>query len=269
MFDGHARDLTRQVTNVVGALFQVGMTAVAASSIQAETDQATPLIEPALYAFFVWGPIFGCSLAYAVYQALPANRENPLLRRIGWFTAATFVATGFWSVFVPQGWLLAALGMLAINLVCLGAAYLRIAQDARHREPSRGERRLVALPIALFLGWLTAANAVSLLSELVRGGLLAAGGTGEATGGALLLLLGGALATALVALGRTGPAQGYLTYGGTVLWALVGIVVQQVDASALTTGAAIAAVPVLLALLGRFRGALPGCGAAAPSAGTA
>lgn len=246
------RDLGRQATNVAGALFQVGATAVAATSIRAETDQTTPLIEPALYAFSVWGAIFGLSLAYAAYQALPAQRTDPLLRRIGWFTATTFVATGLWSVFVPRGWLLAALAMLAINAACLSTAYLRLATAARHRAPSRGQRWLVALPVGLFLGWMTAANVVSILSELVRGGLLAAGGTGEAAVGALLLLLGGALAAAAVAIGRAGPAQAFLSYGGTVLWALVGIVVQQYDASLLTTGAAIvAAVPVALALLGR------------------
>lgn len=264
----HQRDLARQAANVAGALFQVGMTAVAAASIQAETDRATPLIEPALYAFFVWGPIFGLSLAYAVYQALPANRENPLLRRIGWLTAATFGATGLWSIFVPRGWLLAALGMLAVNLVCLDAAYFRIAASARRRAPGRGERWLVALPVGLFLGWMTAANVVSVLSELVRGGLLAAGGTGEATVGAILLLLGGALAAAVVAAGRTGPAQGYLTYGATLLWALVGIVVQQYDASLLTTGAAVAAaVPVILALLGRFPAPLPRRGGGTAASG--
>ena len=51
------------------------------------------------------------------------------------------------------------------------------------------------------------------------------------------------------------PAQGYLAYAATVLWALVAVVVNQYDASVLTTGAAlVAAVPVALALLGRFPG---------------
>ncbi|CAA9574654.1 MAG: hypothetical protein AVDCRST_MAG19-3187 [uncultured Thermomicrobiales bacterium] len=36
------RDLARQAANVAGALFQVRMTAAAAASIRAETDQATP-----------------------------------------------------------------------------------------------------------------------------------------------------------------------------------------------------------------------------------
>lgn len=262
------RDLARQAANVAGALFQVGMTAVAAASIESVTDRATPLIEPALYAFFIWGPIFGLSLAYALYQALPSRRADPLLRRIGWLTAATFAATGLWSVFVPRQWLLAALGMLLVNLVCLGAAYLRVVASVRRRQSSRGERWLVALPIGLFLGWMTAANVVSLLSELVRADLLAAGGTGEAVVGGALLLLGGAFAAAVVVAGKAGPAQGSVTYGATVLWALAGIVVQQSDASALTTGAAVVAIVlVVAALLGRFRGSLPRRGGGTAASG--
>jgi hypothetical protein len=58
--------------------------------------------------------------------------------------------------------------------------------------------------------------------------------------------------------GKAGPAQGYLTYAATVLWALVGVVVNQYDASILTTGATlVAAVPIVLVLLGRFTGGWP------------
>ena len=54
----------------------------------------------------------------------------------------------------------------------------------------------------------------------------------------------------MVLIGKTGPAQGYLTYAMTVLWALVGIVINQYDAPTLTTGAAVlSAVPVTLVAL--------------------
>ena len=54
----------------------------------------------------------------------------------------------------------------------------------------------------------------------------------------------------MVLIGKIGPAQGYLTYAMTVLWALVGVVINQYDASTLTTGAAVlSAVPVTLVAL--------------------
>ena len=251
-------DLARQAANVVGALFQVGVTFAASAGIQEVVASGPPsLVEPAVYAFAIWVLIFVLSLVYAAYQALPSNRENPLLRRIGWFTAAAFFCTGLWSIFVPQWQLVLAQAMLIVVFACLAGAYLRLARSELG-VLSAADRWLVALPLGPFLGWITAANAVSLTSEAIRFGLVDAGGPGEALLGSTLLLLGGILAAAVVLAGKAGPAQGYLTYAVTVLWALVGVVVNQYDASILTTGAAlVAAVPVVLVLLGRFTGGWP------------
>lgn len=247
-------DLARQAANVVGAIFQVGATAFLATGIQEEVEGGTPLIEPALYAFFVWGVIFFLSLTYAAYQALPSRRESPLLRRVGWFTAATFFCIGLWSVFVPAGLLLPALAMLSVSFVCLLVAYLRLARSGRDAL-GPADRWLVAPTAGIFLGWMTAANAVSLDSEAVRFELVEGGSTDEAVLGAILLLLGGLAAAAISSAGKPGPRQGYLAYTATVLWALVAIVVNQYDASLITTGAAtVAAVVVAASFLVSPRG---------------
>ena len=198
--------------------------------------------------------IFALSLVYAVYGALPANRENPLLRRIGWYTAGAFACTGLWSVFAPAELLLFAQAMLIIIFVCLAVAYLRLAHSERSTL-STADRWLVALPLGPFFGWITAANAVSLTSEAVQLGIVEFREASEALLGSTLIFFGGVLAAAVVLAGKSGPAQSYLSYGFTVLWALIAVITNQYDASLITTGAAlIAAVPVALALLGQFPG---------------
>jgi hypothetical protein len=234
--NGIGRDVARQAANVVGAIFHVVAGLFLADG--AFPGENITLIQPANYAFVNWAPIFLSLLAYAAYQALPSKRENPLLRRAGWFTAAAFFGTGLWSVFVPlRGFGLAQLMLLGIFGFLL-VAYLRLSRCARERGPSAGERWLVALPLGPFLGWVTAANAVSLTAEAVRRGLVAPGGAGEAALGTVLLLVGALLACAVILVGRKGPVQGYLSYGATVLWALTGIVVNQYAYSPVTTGAA-------------------------------
>ena len=59
------------------------------------------LVVPGDYAFVIWTPIFLLALVYAVYQALPSNRENPLLRRVGWFSALTYFSNGVWEILFP------------------------------------------------------------------------------------------------------------------------------------------------------------------------
>ena len=127
---------------------------------------------------------------------------------------------------------------------------------------SKGERWLVALPLGPFLGWVTAAIAVSLTAEAVRRDLVEAGGAGEAVLGSSLLLVGTLLACAVILAGRKGPVQAYLTYGATLLWALTGIVVNQFAYSPITTGAALlAAVLVAVVLFATLRRGRPGSSA--------
>ena len=246
-------DVARQVANVAAAIFQVGATVALAASIQSQVDRDAPLIEPAPYAFSIWVVIFSLSLAYALYAALPRNREKDALRRVGWLTALAFLCTGLWSFLVPAGRTLFALAVLFIAAVALVAAYLRLASSWRE-QANRGLAWLVAPMLGIFAGWLTAANAVSLDSEAVRFGLVSGGGIGEAALGSALLALGGLVAAGIILAGGRGPATGYLAYGLTVLWALVAVVIGQYDVSLVTaTAAVVAAAPVVLALLGTLR----------------
>lgn len=254
--DVEARGWGRWVAGLAGALFQLGATVVAGAAISEVVEEGPPsLVEPAGYAFGVWAVIFSLSLLFAGYQALPATRGSELLRRVGWPVAGAFLCTGLWSVSVSLRGLGLAQVMLLGIFAFLLVAYLRRARS----DPGalgRVERWLVSLTVGVFLGWVTAANAVSLTSEVVRRGIVEAGGAGEALVGSLLLIFGGLLAAAITRAGRTGPTLAYASFALAVLWALVAIVVAQYGESLVTTGAAAAAaVPVLAVLLrgGRAR----------------
>src|SRR5918995_1014225 len=222
-------DLARQVATVVGALFQVLAPVIV--PIGAIAKETPSLVIPADYAFAIWGPIFLLCLAYATYQALPANGQNPLLRRVGWSLAGAFFLNGLWEVLVPLRQPVVLQAILAGIFAYLAVAYLRLVRS-EHGILSRADRWLVALPLGLLFGWITAANAVSLNDTLVEVGLLGSG-VGGALVGALLLIAGAVLASAVILLSGAGPLQGLLAYAGAVLWALAGVVVNQYDASLL------------------------------------
>jgi hypothetical protein len=127
------------------------MTAAVSTTIQGVAAEGPrSLVEPALYAFTIWALIFALSLAYAAYQALPAKRKSPLLRRFGPFTGAAFFCTGLWSIFVPlRQFALAKLMLISIFSFLL-LAYLRLSRYAREHDLGIGERWLVALPLGPF-----------------------------------------------------------------------------------------------------------------------
>src|ERR687889_38775 len=228
-------DLTRQVATVLGALFQVLAPIIV--PIGAIAKETPSLVIPADYAFAIWGPIFLLCLAYATYQALPANGQNPLLQRVGWFFAGAFFLNGLWEVLVPLRQPVVLQAILAGIFWCLAVAYLHLVRSERSIL-GRADRWLVALPLGLLFGWITAANVVSFNDTLVETGLLGSG-VGGALVGACLLLAGALVACVVIWVSKAGPLQALLAYAGAVLWALAGVVINQYDASLLTTGAAL------------------------------
>jgi hypothetical protein len=256
------RDKVRQTTNVAGALFQILAgplgTLLFGVSVGEVSDRNGTSVVPAGYAFSIWGVIFALCLAYAVYQALPRERENPLLRRVGWFSAGAFLLNGLWTFVFPAQLFIASQVVILGVFLCAGAAFLLVSRPAGKYVVSLAGRWLVALPLGLLFGWITAATLVGFATTLAGVGAFD-GGLGEAAFGAWLLLAGGLVAAGVIRVSRNGPWQGILAYSAAVLWALVAVVVNQYDASLLTTVSAVAAaVIVVLALLGRFRGRPPG-----------
>ena len=86
---------------------------------------------------------------------------------------------------------------------------------------NRAECWLVAVPVGLFAGWMTAATLVELFGTFVIFQLLA-GSLSETVLGVTFLLLGALLTAPAIMIGKGGPPQGYVAYAGTVLWALIG-----------------------------------------------
>lgn len=246
-------DRIRQVANVAGALFQVvaGFLMPFAAAARGGAP-VRPLIQPANYAFAIWAPIFLLGIAYAVYQALPTNRESRLLRRTGWLTFGAYLSNGLFEVLVSLQQFILAQVFIVGAFLCAGVAYLRLARS--ERGILRGaERLLVALPLGLFFGWITAATVVNTAGVAVLAGV-PEGGRVEILLGGVLLLVGGLFASAMVLVGEYSPSQGYLAYAAAVVWALFGIVVAQNGLSlAITAAALVASVPVLLSPLRRVR----------------
>ena len=254
-------DTIRQTANVVGALFQIvagplGML-IFGVSVGTVSDSNSTLVVPAGYAFSIWGVIFVLCLAYAVYQALPSKRENPLLRRVGWFSAGAFLLNGVWSLVFPAQLFVTSQVVILGVFLCAGTAFLLASRAEREHEPTRVERWLVVLPLGLLFGWITAATLVGFATTLAAVGTLS-GGFWEALFGVGLLLAGGLIAAGVIRAIKSGPWQGILTHSAAVLWALVAIMINQYAASLLTTAAAvIAIVPVVLSLLSTLQNRPP------------
>ena len=246
MSKGARGDIARQVAVMLGAIFQIAVPIFTGPVVGRVSGENPTLIVPADYAFVIWTPIFLLALIYAVYQALPSNRENPLLRRIGWFSALAYFSNGIWEIVFPaREFVLSQIVFVGIST---GAVVAFVLVQRGAGSGSRFDSWLVAPALGLLAGWVTAAFFVGLVTVLVATGALSAG-IGEALFGALMLIVGGVLACAVILAGRNGPVQGSLAYGGAVLWALAGVVANQYQNSLITSFTSIVCALLVAAIL--------------------
>ena len=236
-------DVVRQTLNVVFAVGQVLTTLLTAlngtSGAYADnTPTNTTPIVPAGYVFSVWGLIYAGGLAYAIYQALPAQREQPLLRKIGWYTAVGYLGTSLWLITATHNWYWVTVGMFAIILVGILGALIGIIQY--HLPFTRAERYLVVLPISVYAGWGSIAFVANISTALQASGVMHPL-LPNAAWAIIMLVVTGMIATFVTIISR-----GNVSYALTVTWALIGIVVANVTRNVLPSVAITAGIVALL-----------------------
>lgn len=241
-------DLVRQGLTIFGAILQVVAAVVTATGVERIANDLESTILPAGYAFAIWTPIFLLSAVYAVWQALPANQDNQLARRAGWLIAAGLIGNGIWELLFPQELYLLSQVVIVAILVVLVLAFVEINREARERTLTMPERWLIAMPLGLYFGWITAATCAGMASTLMAYGIAETGSAATAAG-IVLLLVGGTIAITVLRYGRFGPREGWLAYAFAVVWALIAITVRQLEQFPITAGLAIAIAVLMVAVV--------------------
>lgn len=235
-------DRLRQVSNLVFAIGQAAAPSITPAlglpPVGQISDRYPTWVVPAGYAFSIWGLIFGLSIAYAVWQLLPAQRENPLLRSVGWLTAIAFAGSMAWQFVFPAGMYAVSVALIVTTLVSLAVA---VGRMAGWRAPFTGaERWLVWITCGIYLGWITVATVANVAQALSAAGQVELGLGGEVWGG-VMLLAAGAIAAAVTL--RTRNAG----YAGAVIWALIAVIAARRSPPELTRSPTVAWVAVLAA----------------------
>ena len=199
---------------------------------QLPIPQINPPVQPAGYAFAIWGLIYGWLVVTAGFGIWKRGSDPawdrarlPLIVSLGVGTPWLAVAnnSAIWAT-------------ILIFVMAVGAILALI------RAP-KADYWLFKVPVGIYAGWLTAASFVSLGSTAAGYGIVT-----DQLGWAYLGILG-ALAVASPVLLRTGVPS----YGLTVVWALVAIIVaNQADVWPVSALAAVS-IAILLGLIALTR----------------
>ncbi len=211
------------------------------------SDLYPSLFTPAGYVFSIWSLIYLLLIAFVVFQALPAQKDNPRLERLGYAFAASCVFNSLWifawhyrQVFLSE---LLIIGVLVSLLV----SYHRLQTEQVNKgelKVSRVERFTTHLTFSVYTGWLTVAVVANTCVLLLEWGIT--GGTSAPMWGVLTVLAALTIGAAFTYLRKD------MAYGLVLVWAFVGIAVAQAgNAPSIVTTAIIAAVTMFALALWR------------------
>ncbi|MGP9789321.1 hypothetical protein [Roseinatronobacter sp. NSM] len=187
--------------------------------------QLDPPVQPAGYAFAIWGIIYLWLAVFAV-MGVYARRQDAGWHRV---QAPMILSLGPGAL-----WLWIA-GFSPIGATVLIFWMLFFAVQALLRAPSQ-DRWVLQAPIGLYAGWLTAAAHVSLGVSL--------GGYGLASPlWAAIIALAGATALAVWVLARRPDSPDYSV---AVIWALIGVLVANLGGAPVILAVTAAALLVVV-----------------------
>lgn len=164
-----------------------------------------PAVQPAGYAFSIWGLIYLWLIAHAAFS-LWKRTDNPVWDRTRWPLILSVALGSAWLSIAPVA------PILATVVIWIMAA---TAITAFLRADTETDRWMLSAPIAILAGWLSAAAAVSTGVVISGYGLLP-----DTAAAAAMIAVTLALATWVQ---RTKPRMP--VYGLTVIWALIGVTV--------------------------------------------
>lgn len=205
------------------------------------SDRFQVYFVPAGYVFSIWGLIYLGLIAFAIFQALPAQRENPRLKAAGWWIVLGGLANIAWIFLWHYEQFPLTLPAMLILLATLIITYLRLGVGKT--RVSGAETWLVRIPFQIYLGWITvatAANITSLLDYLNWNGF----------GIAPEIWMGIVLAAVLVITGLVNFTRRDIPYTMVILWALAGIGVKHAAVAAVVIPTWITFGLVILSLAG-------------------
>ncbi|MEO0929672.1 MAG: hypothetical protein AAFY14_03340 [Pseudomonadota bacterium] len=171
---------------------------------QLPIPQIEPPVQPAGYAFAIWGLIYGWLVVSALFGIIKRG-DDPAWDRARWPLVVSLGVGTPWLAVANSS---AIWATILIFVMAFGAILALI------RAP-HADIWFFRVPIGIYAGWLTAASFVSLGSTAAGYGVL----TGQL--GWAYLGIAGALCVATPVMKKTMAPS----YGLTIIWALIGICV--------------------------------------------
>lgn len=182
------------------------------------SDRFAIYFVPAGYVFSIWGLIYVSLIAFAIFQALPSQRDNPLLKRISPAFWLANLANSAWIFlwhyeFFP-------LTLLAMGFLLASLLYIFHQISLARSGFERKQKWLIQLPFSIYVGWISVAT-IANISQVLFYLNWGAWGIDPAVWTAVMVAVATILGVAMLL------REHDHAYGLVIVWAFIGIAVKQ------------------------------------------
>ena len=157
-----SKDNLRQFANLLSVILALAVNVLAtALPLNNQTtaqisDRFKVYFVPAGYVFAIWGLIYIGWIAFVVYQFLPAHKESPRLRKLGYTFALSGVFNAAWLFCWQYNHFTLSVIVMLILLGLLIASYLNL--NVGRTPVGAAEKWCVDIPFSVYLGWISVAT---------------------------------------------------------------------------------------------------------------
>lgn len=139
-------------------IIMIGVNYLIGQDVGNVADGNETLIQPAGYAFSIWGLIYISLFVWIIRMFFVKNSRNMIHLSLQWLPVMNFALNSIWILVFNQEWILAS------NVVIIA---LWVTIYLMYRKVNKGEYHwLDRLPLSLYLGWVSLATVVNVFTWL-------------------------------------------------------------------------------------------------------
>lgn len=196
------------------------------------SDRFDVFFVPAGYVFSIWGLIYLALIAFTVYQALPAHKDDAVLSKVRTWYIIGSLANAVW-IFLWH-YLMFDFTLVAMIILLVSLLVIYTTLHAGAPQFTKGMKWFVRIPFSIYLGWITVATIANVTDVLAYHNWNGFGISGEIW--AIIMLVVAVIIAALMTILNRDAA-----FLAVLIWAFAGIGVKFAGTSVVSTAAYIAA----------------------------
>jgi len=217
---------TRQIITILATLLTITVNGLAnALPLNGQgtgeiSDRFDIYFVPAGYVFSIWGLIYIGLIAFAIYQALPAQRDNEVIKKISPAYWISNLANTAWIFLWHYEFF--ALTLIAMLILLASLLYIYLQLRGSSSSFKSAQKWFVNTPFSIYLGWISVATIANFSQVLF---FIGWGGWGISPATWAVILLAIATVLGMLMLWREMDRP----YALVLVWAIVGIASSQAD----------------------------------------